>query len=91
MYLTLSRTRTHDLFRYIAGIRQAVYTLYIKVVDGHGSDGPAGWVGSGRVTIMPDFGGWGRVSTSDFLICLLIRFLVTESHLLVHGNKSIIQ
>ena len=31
----------------------------------HGSDGPAGRVGS-RVTILPDFGGSGRVSTSDF-------------------------
>ena len=25
-------------------------------------------VGSGRVTILPDFGGSGRVSTSDFLV-----------------------
>ena len=34
----------------------------------HGSDEPAGRVGSGRVTILPDFGGSGRVSTSDFSI-----------------------
>ena len=26
----------------------------------HGSDGPAGWVRSGRVTILPDFGGSGQ-------------------------------
>ena len=32
----------------------------------HGSDGPAGRVGSGRVTILPDVGGSGRVSISDF-------------------------
>ena len=32
----------------------------------HGSDGPAGRVGSGRFTIFPDFGGLGRVSTSGF-------------------------
>ena len=37
----------------------------------HGSDGPAGRVGSGRVgsgrvTIFPNFGGSGRVSISDF-------------------------
>ena len=29
----------------------------------HGLDGPAG-----RVTILPDFGGSGRVSTSDLLV-----------------------
>ena len=39
----------------------------------HGSDRPAGRVGSGRVgsgrvTILPDFGWSGRVSTSDFLV-----------------------
>ena len=34
----------------------------------HGSDGPAGRVGSGRIMILPDFGGSGRVSTSDFLV-----------------------
>ena len=49
-------------------------TVWLRVV--HGSDGPAGRVGSGRVgsgrvgsgrvTILPDFGGSGRVSTSDF-------------------------
>ena len=33
----------------------------------HGSDGPTGRVGSNRVTILPDFGGSGRVSTSDLL------------------------
>ena len=38
----------------------------------HGSDGSA--VGSGRVTILPDFGGSGQVSTSDFLVFLLIIF-----------------
>ena len=37
----------------------------------HGSYGPAGRVGSGRVgssqvTILPDFGGSSRVSTSDY-------------------------
>ena len=31
----------------------------------HGSDGPAGWVRSDRVTILPDFGGSGQ---SDFLV-----------------------
>ena len=30
----------------------------------HGSDGPAGRVGSGRVTILPDFGGSGRVGSA---------------------------
>ena len=25
-------------------------------------------VGSGRVTILPDFGGSGRINTSDFLV-----------------------
>ena len=36
----------------------------------HGSDGPAGrvWSGSGWVTILPDFGGSGRVSISDLLV-----------------------
>ena len=29
-------------------------------------------VGSGRSTILPDFGGAGRVSTSDILVFLLI-------------------
>ena len=41
----------------------------------HGSDGPAGRVGSGRVGSghdLPDFGGSGRVSTSDFFSFLLI-------------------
>ena len=38
----------------------------VRVV--HGSDEPAGRVGSGRVTISPDFGGSGRVSTLDFLV-----------------------
>ena len=42
------------------------WALCLRVV--HGSDGPAGRVGSGRVTILPDFGGSGRVSTSDFLV-----------------------
>ena len=37
--------------------------LYIRVV--HGSDGPAGRVGSGRVTILPDFGGSGRVGSGQ--------------------------
>ena len=41
--------------------------IYIRVV--HGSDGPAGRVGSGRVgsgrvTILPDFGGSGRVGSA---------------------------
>ena len=40
---------------------------WIRVV--HGSDGPAGRVGSdrvgsGRVTILPDFGGSGRVGSA---------------------------
>ena len=30
----------------------------------HGSDGPAGRLGSGRVTILPDFGGSGRVGSA---------------------------
>ena len=30
----------------------------------HGSDGPAGRVGSGRVTVLPDFGGSGRVGSA---------------------------
>ena len=30
----------------------------------HGSDGPAGRVGSGRVTILPDFGESGRVGSA---------------------------
>ena len=32
----------------------------------------SGRVGSGRVTILPDFGGSGRVSTSDFLVFYLL-------------------
>ena len=32
----------------------------------------SGQVGSGRVTILPDFGGSGRVSTSDFFSFSLI-------------------
>ena len=44
---------------------------WIRVV--HGSDGPAGRVGSGRVGSGHDFAGFwrvgsGRVSTSDFLV-----------------------
>ena len=35
--------------------------IHLRVV--HGSDGPAGRVGSGRVTILPDFGGSGRVGS----------------------------
>ena len=41
----------------------------------HGSDGPAGRVGSGRVTILPDFGGSGRVGSGQhfgFISFLLI-------------------
>ena len=30
----------------------------------HGSDGPAGRVGLGRVTILPDFGGSGGVGSA---------------------------
>ena len=51
----------------------------------HGSDGPAdrigsGRVGSGRVTILPNFGGSGRVG-SAFLIFYFFNdfFLVPES------------
>ena len=36
-------------------------------------------VGSGRVTILPDFGGSGRVSTSDFLFFFTDYFLVPKS------------
>ena len=48
-----------------------VPTMHHRVV--HGSDGPAGRVGSGRigsgrVKILPDFGGSGRVSTSNFKV-----------------------
>ena len=35
----------------------------IRVV--HGSDGPAGRVGSGRVTILPEFGRSGRVGSGQ--------------------------
>ena len=35
-------------------------------------------MGSGRVTILPDFGGSGRVSTSGFLV-FTDHFLVPES------------
>ena len=35
-------------------------------------DPRVGRVGSGRVTILPDFGGSGRVSTLDFFSFLLI-------------------
>ena len=38
----------------------------------HGSDGPAGRVGSGRVTILPDFGGSDRVG-SDYLSAIAGR------------------
>ena len=34
----------------------------------HGSDGPAVRVGSGRVTISPDFGGSGRVGSGQHLL-----------------------
>ena len=41
---------------------------YNRVVHGSGR------VGSGRVTILPDFGGSGRVSTLDFFVfyCLIL-------------------
>ena len=32
----------------------------------------SGRVGPGRVMILPDFGGSGRVSTSDFLVLYLL-------------------
>ena len=38
------------------------WSIPLRVV--HGSDGPAGRVGSGRVTILPDFGGSGRVGSA---------------------------
>ena len=59
-WILLQRTKD-DFFRFLA--------VQPRVV--HGSDGPAGRVGSGRVTILPDFGGSGRgrVSTSDLLVC----------------------
>ena len=43
---------------------QSKEKIYRRVV--HESDEPAGGVGWGRVTILPDFGGSGRVGTSDF-------------------------
>ena len=56
----------------IVKVKENDVLWFIRVV--HGSDGPAGRVGSGRVrsgqagrvTIFPDFGESGRVSTSDF-------------------------
>ena len=51
----------------------------------HGSDGPAGRVGSGRVgpgrvTILPDFGGSGRVGSALRIFKFFTEyFLVPES------------
>ena len=59
----------------------------------HGSDGPAGRVGSGRVTILPDFGGSGRVGstlrifkffTDYFLVPESIFFLFKHIYLITH-------
>ena len=41
------------------GLKLQVLPEYTRNVNG--SDGPAGRVGSGRVTILADFGGSGRV------------------------------
>ena len=43
---------------------------YSRVV--HGSDGPAGRVGSGRVTILPNFGGSGRVGSALRIFSFLL-------------------
>ena len=55
------------------------HIVSIRVV--HGSDGPAGRVGSGRVTILPDFDGSGRVGSAFwiFLVFFTDYFLVPES------------
>ena len=46
----------------------------------HGSDGPAGLVGSGRVTILPDFGGSSRVGSALRIFKFFTDFfLVPES------------
>ena len=46
----------------------------------HGSDGPAGRVGSGRVTILPDFGGSGRVGSAHRIFKFFTDYiLVPES------------
>ena len=54
----------------------------------HGSDGPAGRVGSGRVTNLPVFGGSGRVGSelqvlhfaTDLVItCLKLRIIIIEA------------
>ena len=55
-------------------------SVHTRVV--HGSDGPAGRVGSGWVTILPDFGGSGRVSTLDFSVfSLIISWYLNRSKL----------
>ena len=57
----------------IIGDNLVALVLYaIPVV--HGSDGPAGRVGSGRVTILPDFGGSGRVGSGRSALRIFIFY-----------------
>ena len=58
--------------------RMLVSCAWIRVV--HGSDGPVGRVGSGRVTILPAFGGSGRVGSALRIFNFFTDyFLVPES------------
>ena len=51
------------------------HSYYFRIV--HGSDGPAGRVGSGRATILPDFGGSGH--HFGYFIFFTDYFLVPKS------------
>ena len=72
---TISRDNTSDPVlggrKFVFVLRKCSETLdqsCLRVGWTRGS----GRVGAGRVTILPDFGGSGRVSTSDFLVFYLL-------------------
>ena len=53
--------------------KSLTYFSHIVFVMIYQSCPRVGWTrGSGRVTIWPDFGGSGRVRTSEFLVYLLV-------------------
>ena len=55
-------------------------TIHRKAELSTGRMGPAGRVGSGRVTILPDFGGSGRVGSAFRIFKFFTDyFLVPES------------
>ena len=45
----------------------------------HGSDGPADRIGSGRVTILPDFVGSGRVGSALRIFQFFIKLFLGTS------------